>query len=323
MLTDTFGRRFYYLRLSITDVCNFRCQYCLPDGYQCEHDRQFLSLDEISRTVRGFARLGTEKVRITGGEPALRKDLPEIISRCKQTPGINTVALTTNGFNMDSQYQHWFDAGLDALNISIDSFEPRQFAAITGKDKLDSILSAIDNALTTGFSQIKINTVLMREYNAHDLQQFFNYVKDKPISLRFIELMKTGDNGDFYQRQHVSGQQLKNQLLANGWIQQVRDKTAGPAEVYRHPDYRGTIGLIMPYAKDFCASCNRLRISSLGKLHLCLFSDQGLDIRQYLQSDDTREFEQQLVALLQDKKVSHFLHDGYSGATKHLSMLGG
>ncbi|QBY03620.1 GTP 3',8-cyclase MoaA [Thalassotalea sp. HSM 43] len=323
MLKDVFGRRFYYLRLSITDVCNFRCEYCLPDGYQCEHDRQFLTLDEISRVARGFARLGTEKIRITGGEPALRKDLPQAIELCKQTSGINTVALTTNGFNMQSQYRHWMDAGLDALNVSIDSFDPRQFAAITGKDKLDSIMSAIDNALCDGFQQIKINTVLMREYNGHDLQQFFRYVKDKPISLRFIELMQTGDNRDFYNAQHVSGQHIKNQLLVNGWIPQVRAKTAGPAEVYQHSDYQGSIGLIMPYDKDFCATCNRLRVSSLGNLHLCLFSEQGLPIRQYLQTDDTREFEQNLVALLQDKKISHLLHDGLTGATKHLSMLGG
>ncbi|WP_371188680.1 GTP 3',8-cyclase MoaA [Thalassotalea maritima] len=323
MLQDLFGRRFYYLRLSITDVCNFRCDYCLPDGYQCDHDRQFLTLPEISRIVRGFAQLGTEKIRITGGEPALRKDLPNIIEQCKQTPGIRTVAMTSNGFNMDSQLDNWLEAGLDALNVSIDSFDPRQFQAITGKDKLDSILSAIDNALSKGFKNIKINTVLMREYNANDLAQFFHYVKDKPISLRFIELMQTGDNKAFYEAQHVSGQHIKNQLLANGWIEAIRDKTAGPAQVYQHSDYQGSIGLIMPYAKDFCSTCNRLRVSSLGKLHLCLFSEQGLDIRQYLQDDNSQPLQQHLQQLLQDKKVSHYLHEGLTGATKHLSMLGG
>ena len=323
MLQDTFGRRFYYLRLSITDVCNFRCTYCLPDGYECDHDRDFLSLPEIKRVANGFAQLGTEKIRITGGEPSLRKDLPEIIQACKQTNGIKTVALTSNGFRLTEQFPTWIDSGLDALNISIDSFDPRQFKAITGADKLDNILSGIDNGLASGFKTIKINTVLMREYNAHDLTTFFNFVKDKPISLRFIELMQTGDNKEFYAKQHVSGQHIKNQLLANGWLPKIRDKAAGPAEEYAHPNYQGTIGLIMPYAKDFCSTCNRLRVSSLGKLHLCLFADEGLSLREQLQSDDPVPLQQQITSLLNDKQATHFLKDGFTGATKHLSMLGG
>ncbi|KGK00621.1 GTP 3',8-cyclase MoaA [Thalassotalea sp. ND16A] len=323
MLQDNFGRRFYYLRLSITDVCNFRCNYCLPDGYQCDNDRDFLKLAEIKRIATGFASLGTEKIRITGGEPSLRKDLAEIIQACKQTDGIKTVALTSNGYKLEQQLPIWTDAGLDALNISIDSLDPRQFNAITGKDKLDTILSGIDNGLAAGFNNIKINTVLMREHNAHDLNTFFNYVKDKPVSLRFIELMQTGDNKEFYQQQHVSGQHIKNQLLANGWLPTIRNKTAGPAIVYAHPNYQGTIGLIMPYAKDFCNTCNRLRISSLGKLHLCLFADAGLSLREQLQTDDVAALQRRITSLLDDKQATHFLKDGFTGATKHLSMLGG
>lgn len=323
MLQDNFGRRFYYLRLSITDVCNFRCEYCLPDGYQCDHDRDFLSLPEISRLAKGFAGLGTEKIRITGGEPSLRKDLPEIIQTCKQTKGIKTVALTSNGYKLTKHLPIWADAGLDALNISIDSLDPRQFAAITGHNKLDEILSGIDNGLSAGFTNLKINTVLMREYNSHDLSTFFNFVKDKPVSLRFIELMQTGDNQSFYQQQHVSGQHIKNQLLINGWLPKIRNKTAGPAEEYAHPDYQGTIGLIMPYAKDFCSTCNRLRVSSLGKLHLCLFAEQGLSLREQIQTDNIEALQQTIKSLLNDKKATHFLQEGLTGATKHLSMLGG
>ncbi len=323
MLQDAFGRRFSYLRLSITDVCNFRCNYCLPDGYECDTDRNFLSLDEIKQTAKAFAQLGTEKIRITGGEPSLRKDLPQIIQACKQTHGIKTVALTSNGYKLEEQLPLWLDAGLDALNISIDSFDPRQFQAITGSSKLDTILSGIDNALNAGFKNIKINTVLMREHNAHDLQSFFEYVKDKPISLRFIELMQTGDNKEFYQQQHVSGQHIKNQLLVNGWLPKIRSKNAGPAQVFTNPDYQGTIGLIMPYEKGFCDTCNRLRISALGKLHLCLFSEEGLSIREYLQHDDVTDVKAALVSLLGNKKATHYLHEGFTGATKHLSMLGG
>ncbi|WP_371378106.1 GTP 3',8-cyclase MoaA [Thalassotalea aquiviva] len=323
MLEDAFGRRFYYLRLSITDVCNFRCTYCLPEGYQCDHDRNFLSLAEIGRIAQGFAQLGTEKIRITGGEPSLRKDLPQIISACKQTQGIKTVALTSNGYKLAQQFPTWLDAGIDAINISIDSLDSRQFNAITGSNKLDNILSGIDNALTAGFKKIKLNTVLLREHNAYDLKPFFHYVKHTPISIRFIELMQTGDNKAFYQQQHVSGQHIKNQLLANGWLPNIRTKTAGPAQEFSHSDYQGSIGLIMPYAKDFCNSCNRLRVSALGNVHLCLFAEQGLSIREQLQDDDTSALQQKLVALLADKKATHFLKQGFTGATKHLSMLGG
>lgn len=323
MLEDKFGRKFYYLRLSITDVCNFRCNYCLPDGYECDNDRDFLSVPEIKRIANAFAQMGTEKIRITGGEPALRKDLPEIIRICKQTPGIKTVALTSNGFKLTEHLPQWLDAGLDALNISIDSLDPRQFNAITGKDKLDEILAGIDMAFARGFNNIKVNTVLMREYNLHEMQSFLDWVKVTPISLRFIELMETGDNKEFYQQQHVSGQTIKDSLLQTGWLPIHRGKTAGPAQEFAHPDYKGTIGLIMPYSKDFCNTCNRLRVSSLGKLHLCLFSEEGLSLKDHLQSDDSEALKLHIKSLMFDKKATHFLQDGFTGGTKHLSMLGG
>lgn len=323
MLSDNYGRKFYYLRLSITDVCNFKCTYCLPDGYQCDNDRDFLSLDEIKRTAKAFAELGTEKVRITGGEPSLRKDLPEIIQAVKQTPGIKHVAITTNGYKLPEHLPAWLDAGIDSINISIDSFDPRQFHAITGHNKLEHILKGIDAAMIDGRAKLKVNTVLMREYNAFDLNNFLLWVKDKPVSLRFIELMETGDNKDFFNKQHVSGESIKQHLLKNGWLPAIRDKAAGPAQEFYHPDYQGTIGLIMPYSKDFCATCNRLRVSSLGKLHLCLFGEQGLSLKDHLQSDDVEPLKEQIVGLLSDKKETHFLEQNLTGATKHLAMLGG
>ena len=323
MLTDNFGRKFYYLRLSITDVCNFKCNYCLPDGYQCDHDREFLSLPEIKRIAQAFAEMGTEKIRITGGEPSLRKDLPDIIRAVKQTSGIKHVAITTNGYKLPEHLPAWLDAGIDSINISIDSFDPRQFQAITGKNKLEHILKGIDSAMFDGRASIKINTVLMREYNAFDIDNFLAWIKDKPVSLRFIELMETGDNLDFFKAQHVSGESIKQRLLSQGWLPSIRDKAAGPAQEFFHPDYQGKIGLIMPYSKDFCSTCNRLRISSLGKLHLCLFGEQGLSLKDYIQSDDLAPLKQQVVALLTDKKETHFLQENLTGATKHLAMLGG
>ena len=323
MLTDNYGRRFSYLRLSITDVCNFSCTYCLPDGYQCDQPRDFLSLCEIKRLTKAFAELGTEKIRITGGEPALRKDLPEIIQICKETPGIKKVAITSNGFKLPEHLPQWLDAGIDAINISIDSLDPRQFLAITGHNKLKTILKGIDMGLADSRATIKVNTVLMREHSGRDIQSYLDWIKDTPITLRFIELMQTGDNKAFFDAQHVQGSRIKQNLILAGWLPVIQNKSAGPAQEFYHPDYQGKVGLIMPYSKDFCNSCNRLRISSSGKLHLCLFGDEGLSLREQLQSDDIVPIQQKIVSLLGDKKATHFLHEKLTGATKHLAMLGG
>ncbi|MCU4674348.1 GTP 3',8-cyclase MoaA [Catenovulum sp. 2E275] len=324
MLQDKLGRQFHYLRLSITDVCNFKCTYCLPDGYQCDTSREFLSLDEIRRLVAGFAKLGTSKIRITGGEPALRKDLADIIAVCKTTPGIKQVALTTNGFNLEKQINHWVDAGLDALNVSIDSLQPEAFKLITGHDKLVSILNGLEKAKALGLNSIKINSVLMRQYNASQFNDYLSWIKQHAYTLRFIELMQTGDNLQFFNKNHVSGESLKQQLVEQGWSSVIRDKAAGPAQEFYHPDYAGKIGLIMPYSKDFCASCNRLRVSSLGQLHLCLFTEQGIDLRAFLQSDQQQQaLIEKLQTSLAEKTPSHLLQQGKTGITQHLAMIGG
>ena len=295
----------------------------MPDGYKCDHDRQFLTLPEITRLASAFSAMGTEKIRITGGEPSLRKDLPEIIAKCKQTPGIKKVAITTNGYKLPEHLPAWLDAGIDAINISIDSLDPRQFHAITGHDKLDHILKGIDMAIDAGNVAIKINTVLMREYNGYDIASYLAWLKDKPVTLRFIELMQTGDNKEFFDAQHVQGSRIKQNLILDGWLPVINDKTAGPAKEFYHPDYAGKIGLIMPYSKDFCNTCNRLRISSLGKLHLCLFTEQGLSLKGYLQTDDVEPLKAAITQMLTDKKQTHFLHEKLTGATKNLAMLGG
>ncbi len=323
MLTDNFGRKFYYLRLSITDVCNFRCTYCLPNGYQCTDGRDFLSLPEIKRIATAFSQLGTEKIRITGGEPSLRKDLPDIIAACSQTAGIKKVAITSNGYKLPEHLPNWLDAGINAINISIDSLDPRQFHSITGHNKLDHILKGIDMALAEGSTNIKVNTVLMREYNAYDIQSYLDWLKDTPITLRFIELMQTGDNQEFFDAQHVQGSRIKQNLILDGWLPVINDKSAGPAQEFYHPDYQGKIGLIMPYSKDFCNSCNRLRISSHGKLHLCLFTEEGLSLKEYLQHDDVEPLKTHIAAMMHDKKATHFLQEKLTGATTNLAMLGG
>ncbi len=323
MLTDQFQRRFNYLRLSITDVCNFRCNYCLPDGYCDEKQPDPLNVDEIHALVSAFAANGTRKVRITGGEPTLRKDLPEIIRTCKSVEGIQTVAMTSNGYRMTKQIDSILDAGLDSLNLSADSLQPDTFRLITGHDKLQQVLDTVDMAIARGIKSLKLNAVLLRQYNWQERQQFFDYVKHRPISLRFIELMRTGDNGDYFDQQHVRGTTLQQQLIDEHWVPVLKKADAGPAIEYAHPDYQGKIGLIMPYSKDFCASCNRLRVSSQGKLHLCLFADDNMDLRPYLLTESTTELAQRIQCLVHDKLAGHDLESGFTGATRHLAMLGG
>ncbi|OBX10616.1 GTP 3',8-cyclase MoaA [Gallibacterium genomosp. 3] len=324
-LVDTFNRQYFYLRLSITDVCNFKCNYCLPNGYQPPSDkRMFLSVVEIERLVRAFARLGTEKVRITGGEPTLRKDFLPIVEAIRQQQNIKKIALTTNGYRMAKDVAAWKAAGVDSINVSVDSLDPRLFHLITGENKLADILQGIGKAFAVGYDKIKVNAVLMKNLNEQGFNEFLHWVKEQPIQMRFIELMQTGDMDHFFAKHHLSGAILKQKLLDAGWQLQHKHHTDGPAQVFKHPDYVGEIGLIMPYEKDFCASCNRLRVSAQGKLHLCLFGEEGIDIRQWLQDDDQQfELQQALITALQGKREHHFLHQGDSGIRNHLASIGG
>ncbi|EJV9311718.1 GTP 3',8-cyclase MoaA [Vibrio vulnificus] len=323
---DRFHRKFYYLRLSVTDVCNFKCTYCLPDGYQPsgQKNSSFLDLAEIRRVVKAFADCGTSKVRITGGEPSLRKDFTDIIHTVASTQGIKRVATTTNGYRMEKHIGEWKEAGLNQINVSVDSLDPRMFHQITGENKFHQVMSGIDRAFEVGFEQVKVNVVLMKDLNHSELPAFLHWIKHRPIQLRFIELMQTGEMDTLFQQHHVSGVAIRNHLIANGWLLKVKAANDGPAQVFVHPDYQGEIGLIMPYEKDFCTSCNRLRVSAKGKLHLCLFGDRGVELRDLLQQDDQ---ESDLIARiqseLQTKSVSHFLNEGQTGMTPHLASIGG
>jgi len=323
-MQDAFKRKFEYLRLSITDECNFKCNYCLPDGCQRSHEKQFLSQSEIENLVIAFSELGTKKVRITGGEPTLRKDFTAIIQSINGIPNIVKIATTTNGYQLEKQAQAWFDAGLDAINVSVDSLDAKTFHLITGKNIFQKVMDGVSASVDAGYKQVKINSVLMKGVNDSHFQQYLDWIKESPIQLRFIELMQTGDNEAFFNAHHLSGELIKQELLAAGWTQKVSLSHDGPAQVFVHADYQGEIGLIMPYSKDFCKSCNRLRVSSLGRLHLCLFGEEGVDLRDLLSSPDDKEFlKSRILNSLQDKKQSHYLQSGITGITTHLASIGG
>ena len=324
-LVDAFQRAYYYLRLSITDQCNFRCNYCLPDGYQPEANKpSFLTLSEIVRVAEAFAAMGTEKIRLTGGEPTLRKDFITIAENVANVSGIRQLALTTNGYRMAKDVDAWQRAGITSINVSVDSLDPKMFHQITGINKFDEVMRGIERAFEIGYKKVKVNSVLMKNLNDHEFNQFLAWVKNRPIQMRFIELMQTGEMDTFFHHHHLSGEILVNKLLEQGWQLQQKAITDGPAKVFKHPDYMGEIGLIMPYEKNFCASCNRLRVSAKGKLHLCLFGEEGIELRDLLRSDDQQSILQaRIFSALQGKREHHYLHQGDTGIRQHLASIGG
>lgn len=323
-LIDPHGRRFSYLRLSITDVCNYRCQYCLPEGYKKTGHTQFLSADEIENLVTGLAGLGLWKVRLTGGEPTIRKDFAEIAARISAIPGIRRIATTTNGYRLAENAGLWRKAGIAAINVSVDSLNQERFARITGQDHLSQVLGGIRAAQQAGFERIKVNTVLLRDINDHELPAFLEWIRTEDLSIRFIELMETGTNQAYFERHHISGDEIRNRLLALGWSNLPREEGAGPAQEFEHPDYRGRIGIIAPYSKDFCNTCNRLRVTATGNLRLCLFGNGGHDLRHLLQHrTQCEELQQTIADLLIQKAPTHLLHFHQTGATPHLAAMGG
>ena len=328
IIKDSFGRTFPYIRLSITDVCNFKCGYCLPNGYQIDKsdNRKFLHLDEIKRLSKVFSKLGVQKIRLTGGEPTVRKDFFDIIKILKNEAGIKKVVITTNGYHLDDKAKMLVDSDLNGINISIDSLDRNTFKTITGHDRLPEILRGIQNLQNLNFDNIKVNAVLLNNINASekDFDTWANFIKKNKVDFRYIELMRTGDNLDYFNKYHVTSKVFKEYLDKNNWIYQTFGKDAGPSLNYINPEYKGKFGIIAPYSKDFCKTCNRLRITSRGDLRLCLFGNTGISIRHLLQKDDQiNELQDLILGQMKFKKESHYLELGKTGLTKNLSTTGG
>jgi len=328
MLKDTFGRSFPYIRLSITDVCNYSCTYCLPQGYKKNpgDKRSFMSSEEISRLAKALSELGVSKIRLTGGEPTVRKDFFDILRDMKQNSNIPKVTMTTNGYQLDKIAKQLHEAGLDGINISIDSFNRETFKKLTGHDRLPEILKGIKILQKLNFKNIKVNAVLLKGINDtfEDFKVFESFIKENDIDFRFIELMQTGDNLDYFKKNHVSSKIFKDYLEKNHWIHQTYGKDAGPALNFIHSKYKGKFGIIAPYSKDFCKTCNRLRVTSRGDLRLCLFGNTGISIRHLLQNDEQKgELVDLIIKQLHLKKESHYLELGDTGITPNLSSTGG
>ncbi|MEG0186467.1 MAG: GTP 3',8-cyclase MoaA, partial [Stenotrophomonas sp.] len=218
----------------------------------------------------------------------------------------------------------WHRAGLTALNVSMDSLQRDRFHAITGHDRLPEIMEGIALAQELGLQSIKLNAVLLRGLNDDELPAWMEFLRERPISVRFIELMRTGDNREYYERHHLRADVVIEQLLAAGWSERKRAADAGPAREFSHPEHRGSIGIIAPYSKDFCKGCNRLRVTARGDLRLCLFGDFGVALRPLLQSDaDQDALLARITTQLGLKAAGHGLHFGQTGLTPHLASIGG
>jgi len=326
-MSDSFGRSFPYIRLSITDVCNFKCGYCLPNGYfKVENKPGFLNLDEISNLVAAFTELGVSKIRITGGEPTVRKDFFEVLKNIKSEHEISNLVITTNGYKLNEIAEELIATRINGINISIDSLDRNKFKEITGQDRLPQILEGINILQNKGFKNIKVNAVLLKNINdsLEEFQNWERFINNNEIDFRYIELMQTGDNLEYFKKYHTSAFVFKKYIESQDWKEISRISDAGPSINYVHSKLKGKFGIIAPYSKDFCSTCNRLRITAKGELRLCLFGNTGTNLRPYLQNQNQKdELIELILKQLRFKKESHYLETGNTGITPHLASIGG
>ncbi len=315
-MTDGFGRTIDYLRISVTDKCNLRCKYCMPpEGVEHLPHEEVLTLEEIARLAKILAGLGIRKVRLTGGEPMVRKNLLWLVKALKEDAGIEEVAMTTNGILFASQAKAYREAGLDSINISLDTLEEDEFAEITGKRELSRVLAAMDAAYEQGL-KVKINCVPVREWNEEQLVRLALLAKDRKTDVRFIELMPIGCGKKYegipseeilekLERVYGKAEEQGNTGQGAG---KGTDRYVGPARYVRFPGFAGKIGFISPLSHKFCSECNRIRLTCEGRLKLCLHYQNGVELKPLLRggASDEEIGEAVRAAVLKKPQEHHF-----------------
>lgn len=333
VLLDRAERRVRYLRLSLTDRCSMRCTYCMPpEGIDHVARSEVLSFEEIVRLVREFAAWGVERVRLTGGEPTLRRELPWLV---EQLSPLVQVVMTTNGELLESLAAPLASAGLAAVTVSVDSLDPSRFATITRRDRLSSVIAGIEAARAANL-QLKLNTVAVRGFNDDELARICTFAWDHDATPRFIELMPMAGGRLYVPGDLMPAADIRARIAAElgGTIEPAPERVrgpVGPAEyfVLQHPDGRGAhhgrrFGTIAAMTENFCGSCNRLRVSATGQLHACLARDDAGDLRAALRGDDPNRLEQVVRAALGHKRDTHgFELDGRGGPQKAMISIGG
>ena len=323
---DRYQREIHYLRLSVTDLCNLRCRYCMPDGVEKLEREAVLTYEEFLRLAALFARCGIDTVRVTGGEPLVRKNVAQLVAGLKETPGICRVTLTTNAVLLAEQLPALLDAGLDSVNISLDTLRPEVFRQITARDDFAAVQAGLQAALESGLP-VKLNCVPQAGVNEGELEALAALAKDNAMQVRFIEMMPIGYGAAM---PCISGPELRARF-ARRWPElaplspeQEHALGDGPAVYYTVPGWQGSIGFIAAVHGKFCASCNRVRLTSQGFLRPCLASETGCDLRALLRSgaDDA-----QLLAAIREtiwaKPREHHFNDSSMPATRGMYRIGG
>ncbi len=326
-LTDGWGRQMRSVRVSVTDRCNFRCRYCMPaEGLPWLPRGELLSFEEIARLVRLLADTGVDEVRVTGGEPLVRRDLPELIRMLAEIPGVHDLALTTNGVLLDRLAGPLADAGLRRLNISLDSLSHVRFAEITRRDALDRVLRGIEAAeARPELRPIKLNVVAIRGFTEQEIPAFAGLARRKPYVVRFIEFMPLDADQAWSEDDVLSGEEVRAAIERHWPLERLPAKQSSTAKRYRFADGAGEIGFINPVSEPFCSSCDRIRLTADGQLRTCLFSRRETDLRALLRGEaNDGEIEQALRAAIGRKELKHRIGDpGFQPASRSMSQIGG
>jgi cyclic pyranopterin phosphate synthase len=312
-MRDNLGRTVNYLRLSITDRCNLRCCYCMPAAgvAACGHG-EILRYEELLRIARAAADLGVEKVRVTGGEPLVRKGVVEFLAALRAVPGLTEIALTTNGLLLAPLADQIRAAGVERLNVSLDSLDPDTFARITRGGDLHQVLAGLDAAERAGL-RLKLNMVVMRGINDHEVERFAALSLDKPWSVRFIEYMPTIKERAWRNRV-IAGSEVLERLGRHFTLEPLASgRLCGPARPYRIAGARGTVGIITPMTDHFCGACNRIRVTATGLAKSCLLADDAVDLKPDLAADDTVSLQAALKRVVAGKGQRHHLGEGADG----------
>ncbi len=325
-LIDNYERQIDYLRISITDRCNLRCTYCMPEeGITPLRHEDVLRYEEIVRLVGIGAGLGIRHLRLTGGEPLVRKGVVDLVRMLRQVPGIESISMTTNGVALAPIARALRDAGLSRVNVSLDTLRPERYAAITRRGRLEDALAGIEAALSVRLTPVKINMVVVKGVNDDEAVDFARLSLEQPWHVRFIEFMPLGQHAEQARRAYVSSDETRAQIeTALGPLAPAEIVAHGPARTWRLPGAVGTIGFISALSEHFCQSCNRLRLTSDGKLVPCLFSDREYDLRGVLRAGADDEA---LDALWQEviacKPDGHHLEGALTTTEHRMSQIGG
>jgi len=320
-LIDKYNRKIEYLRVSITDRCNLRCVYCMPPGgiKPLRHE-DILKFEEIERIVRYGIDWGIDKVRITGGEPLVRKGVVYLVETLANLEGIRDLSMTTNGILLKDYARDLKNSGLQRINVSLDSLDADKFQRITKIGRLSLVLDGIGEALKRGLDPVKINVVVMKGINDDEVLDFAKMILDRPLHIRFIEFMPLGYKGFAKEDRFSPTSQIKERLMELGNLIPAEVRSAGPAKSFRFEESSGTIGFITPMSEHFCATCNRLRLTADGKLYPCLFSDYGVDIKTPLRTGaGYKEIRELFEEALKNKPEKHSL----KGNNQVMSKIGG